>query len=458
MEVIAKIESNLPTKIKLLIESEAKDIPDFEGKAKEITTRYQNDETIIYAALGEKDDDNEITRTVVANAIRVANRLKREAVAIEIRDAKQAAVVAEAAVLGNYSYDVHKKEPASKLQTIEIIGKDIDATSVENATIIAKATLYSRDLINGNAGDIIPARLAEEAREIAKGCSDIALEILTEKEIQKKGLGLLWAVGKGSTTLPRLILMNYKGDPSSEESVAVVGKGVTFDTGGMNLKPSGSIETMRSDMGGAAATLGIMKALATLKPKINVIGVVPSACNAIGPEAYYTGDVFTSYNGTTVEVLNTDAEGRLILADAISYCKENYKPTEMIDMATLTGAVLIALGDTVAGIFSNDDTMAKELFESGENVGEPVWQLPIREEHREWLKSDIADIQNISKVKRSASSITAAAFLEHFVEDTPWTHIDIAGTSWNDREARGIFPKHASGFGVRLILDYLLNK
>ncbi len=446
--------SSFDTVIKFVSADEAGKITDFEGKDGEQTLRYEDNKTVIYIA-EEGNDTAPLLKNSVANAIRSVVKLKRNSVSIEIKDGKDAPAATEAALLGNYLYQEHKSEKQELIETVEIVGKNIDDKAVENARIIGEAVCYSRDLQNGNAATVTPEYLAQEALEIGSLCDSMSVEILTEKEIIEKGLGLLHAVGQGSATPPRLAIINYNGAPKSDKRVAVVGKGPTFDTGGYNLKPTGSMETMRMDMSGGAATLGVMRAIATIKPEINIVAAVPAAQSAIGKDAFLPGDVYKSYSGKTVEVLNTDAEGRLILADALSYSIEKYKPTEILDIATLTGAVLIALGDTMAGTFSNNKEMANKLYKAGEECGEPVWELPIKKEHREAMKSDTADLQNISKIKRNASSITAAAFLENFVEDIPWTHIDIAGTGWNGNGNRGVFPKGGTAFGVRLILSYL---
>jgi leucyl aminopeptidase len=455
--MIIKSSSNSTEKtvIKFVTEDDAKKIVDFEGKAGEQTTRYEDDKTVIYVAVDPEEKDEKSFLDGVANAIRSAVSIKRECVSIELLKTEDTAKVVTASILGNYLYQQYKTEQKEMLKSVEIVGKNIDEKIIESAKTIAEAVCYSRTLQNENAAIVTPEYLAQEALKIAAKSDKMSVEILTEKEIYQKGLGLLAAVGQGSATPPRLAIISYTGAPKSTEKSAVVGKGLTFDTGGYNLKPTGSMEAMRMDMSGGAITLGAMSAIADLEPEINVIGVVPAAQSAIGKDAFLPGDVYKSYSGKTVEVLNTDAEGRLILADALSYSIEKYEPTEIIDIATLTGAVLIALGDTIGGIFSNNSDMAKKLHESGENTGEPVWELPIKKEHREAMKSDIADLQNVSKIKRNASSITAAAFLENFVEDIPWTHIDVAGTAWNSGAIRGITPKFGTGFGVRLLLDYL---
>ena len=242
------------------------------------------------------------------------------------------------------------------------------------------------------------------------------------------------------------------------ETTAIIGKGITFDSGGQNLKPTGSIETMRTDMAGTAAVLGTMKALSVYKPKINVVGMCCLAHNAIGKNAFFPGDIYTSYSGKTVEINSTDAEGRLVLADTISYCKDIYNPARIIDLATLTGGILVALGTTIAGIFSNNKDLSDFLFAAGERTNERLWPFPMYEEFTEAMKSDIADIRNTSRKKKGwASSITGGAFIKEFAGDTPWVHVDIAGTAFNEDGPSGEIPSGATGFGVRLLTEYLIT-
>ncbi|MGM0443929.1 MAG: leucyl aminopeptidase family protein [Fibrobacterota bacterium] len=467
MKCTVNKKARFATVIHILSRENTRDLQDFEGEKGEVAVRYGNADTAIYASVGD-DQDILAVQDTVAVAVRKAVSLKRTEVSVdmgsiqnlllsdaEVQDALYYSVIG--AVLGAYQFTRYKSEPAPEIGEIEFFGPDLSPEQARRAGIIAEATTYARDLINGNAGDVTPQYLADEALKLGKISSRCKVTVLDEKEIVKRGLNLIHAVGKGSPTPPRLIVMEYEGADKEAGKTAVLGKGVTFDSGGQNLKPSGSIENMRLDMGGAAATLGVMQALCRLEAPVNVVGLIPTVHNAIGRDSYFTGDVYTSYSGKTVEVLNTDAEGRLILADALSYCKRNYAPHEMIDMATLTGAVVIALGDTVSGLFSNDTMLSARLFKAGESSGDRIWELPLREEHRTALKSDRADLRNTSKYKRNASSLTAAAFLESFVEDTPWAHLDIAGSAWNDREARGTTPRNGTGAGVRCILDYLLN-
>jgi leucyl aminopeptidase len=447
-------KGNPKTIIKFLGENDAPLI-DFEPKTGKTTVRYDGDNTIIYAGFTDVGRNLLEFKKSCAAAIRTAKKIKHESVGIVLPQQNEfyAAAAVEAAVLANYDYDYHKTEKGTKIKDFYV--DFASAEKVLNARIVAESVNYARTIVNENAAVITPEFLAQEAVKIAETNQNMSTEVLDENQIRESGLGLLSAVGKGSATPPRLIIIKYNGDKESNEYTAIVGKGLTFDSGGLCLKPAEGMESMRHDCAGAAAVLGVLQAAAKLSPTINFLAVIPSAQNAIGKDAYYVGDVYTSYSQKTVEVLNTDAEGRLILADAISYAIKNYSPAQIIDLATLTGAIVMALGKTIAGAFSNNIELSANLFDSGENVGENIWQMPIRPEHHEMLKSDIADIMNISLPKRQASSITAAAFLEEFVENTPWCHLDIAGTAWNDSAATYLTPKYATGFGVRLLWDFL---
>ncbi len=453
------------TTISFFTKEQAKNLKDFEGKSGDISIRYDRNRTLIYCGLGEtKKCTDIILRSVSADSIRKAAELKRKRVSIEepkLKRLKKSSVNAlvEGAVLGSYSFSKYKSEKPFAVNTLELVGDTITKKELNDTVLLCECVCYVRDLVNDNASEIFPERLAKEAKKIASSSQAISCRVLTEKEIKQKGLGLLHAVGQSSPYPPRLVIIQYKGDSQSKQKTAIIGKGITFDSGGQNLKTSGNIEAMRCDMAGAAAVLGIMKALAVLKPKINVIGVLSAAHNAIDSSSYFPGDTHKSYSGKSVEIINTDAEGRLVLADAISYCIKNYSPARIIDLATLTGSIISALGDTVAGLFSNSDILADKLFKSGERTGDRLWRMPIYDEHRESMKSDIADLRNISKLKKGhAGSITGASFLESFVEEIPWAHIDIAGTAFNESEIRGEIPKFGTGFGVRLIMDFLRNE
>ena len=287
----------------------------------------------------------------------------------------------------------------------------------------------------------------------------IKVEVLNEKEMAKLGMGALLGVGQGSSRESKLVVMRWNGGKRGEKPIAFVGKGVCFDTGGISLKPASGMEDMKWDMGGAAVVSGLMKALAGRKAKANVVGVVGLVENMPDGEAQRPGDVVTSMSGQTIEIINTDAEGRLVLADALWYTNQRFKPKFMINLATLTGAMLVALGQVNCGYFSNDDTLSGQLNTAASVVGEGVWRMPLGEEYNKMMDSDIADMKNAGP--RFGGSITAACFLERFVEKCPWSHMDIAGMAWSSKDAPTV-PKGGTGWGVRTLnqlvkADYELN-
>lgn len=363
---------------------------------------------------------------------------------------------AEATLLTSYLFDEWKSEEHQEpfsLKTVTFFGVE-DKKVLKKVSGISTGVRLARTLMNRNALDVTPQTLAEEGRALATAFSTVTTTIFDKKRLEEEKMNLLLAVGSGSAVDPALVIMEYKGDPSSKERTMVVGKGVTFDTGGLNLKPTNFIEDMRADMGGAAAVLGLIQAAATIHLKANIVALIPTTENAIGSRSYKPGDVYRSYLGTTVEITNTDAEGRLILADALAYGEKHFQPSRIIDLATLTGAIVVALGDLRTGLFSNNDVLAKQIESAGELSGERVWRFPLDPEYKELLKSEIADIKNAGG-KRMAGSITAAVFLQQFIQPkTPWVHLDIAGTAFLDN-TRDYHLSQATGVGVRLLIDLL---
>ncbi len=461
MPVTVSRHHTFPTRIVFLTKDEVGTIRDFAGDANEIALAYEDDSTLVSVGLGDASSCTPATlRSAAATGMRRVHELKRTEVSVVLPESRPAgeetfAAVIEGALLGNYRFLKYKSELPAVIDKIEFVGEKYALEELRRLETVCAATAYARDLVNENASTVTPERLAKEATTLGRG-GKLRVTVLDEKEIAGKGLSLLQAVGQGSTTPPRLIIIEYAGDRSSKEKTAVIGKGITFDSGGQNLKPTGHIETMRCDMAGGAAVLGIMRTLAAIKAHVNVVGVIAAAHNAIGEHACFPGDILPSFEGKTVEILSTDAEGRLVLADALSYCRRHYRPSRIVDLATLTGGILTALGDTVAGLFSNDDELAGSLFAAGEKTGERLWRFPLYREYRDSLKSDIADLRNLSKLKKGyASSITGAAFIQEFAGDLPWAHLDIAGTAWNDGSAHGEVPSFATGFGVRLLVEFL---
>lgn len=311
---------------------------------------------------------------------------------------------------------------------------------------VGEGVLLARDLVNEPANVLGPVEFAAHAKELEK--LGVKVEILTEREMKKLGMGALLGVAQGSARPPRLVVMQWLNGKARQKPVAFVGKGVVFDTGGISIKPANGMEEMKGDMGGAAAVVGTMYALAARKAKVNAVGVIGLVENMPDGNAQRPGDIVTSMSGQTIEVINTDAEGRLVLADALWYCKEQFKPQIMINLATLTGAIMVALGSHHAGLFSNDDALAEQLAAAGKATGEKVWRMPMGQEYDKMIDTPNADMKNTGG--RYAGSITAAQFLKRFVGDTAWAHLDIAGTAMGS-PTNEISQGWASGFGVRLL-------
>jgi leucyl aminopeptidase len=359
------------------------------------------------------------------------------------------------ALLGSYRFDKYrtkeKKEDKPSLNAIVVATRDPAAARRAHQPLarVAEGVFFTRDLVSEPANVIYPATLAQRARELTR--LGVRVEVLDKRRMAQLGMGALLGVAQGSAHDPRLVVMRWNGAPRARDKrpIAFVGKGVTFDTGGISIKPAGGMEDMKWDMGGAGVVTGLMRALAGRKAKVNAVGIAGCVENMPSATAQRPGDVVKTMSGQTVEVINTDAEGRLVLSDAMWYCQNRFKPRAMIDLATLTGAIIISLGHEMAGLFANDETLAERLTAAGKAVGEPVWRMPLGEDYDKQIASDIADMKNVGG--RPAGSITAAQFLKRFVQDgVPWAHLDIAGVTWSSK-ARPTVPKGGTAFGVRLL-------
>jgi leucyl aminopeptidase len=371
-------------------------------------------------------------------------------------EAVQATV--EGLLLGSYRFDRYKsKSEPSRLEEIVVIGTDRqDArgarSALERGRIVAESQAWARDLVNTPAIDLSPAQLAREATAMAKQVG-LAAKVWNETELKRGGFGGIIGVGQGSVNPPRLIELRYEGGGRGAP-IALTGKGIAFDSGGLSIKDATGMETMKCDMGGAASILATMRAIALLKPKVNVIAAIPSSENMPSGSAIRPGDVLRHRNGKTSEVLNTDAEGRLVLADALAYLVEQ-EPRVVIDTATLTGACMVALGEELWGAMGTDRRLVRDVLAAGEAAGEPGWELPLYEPYRRLIDSEVADVKNIGK--RWGGAITAALFLREFVGDVPWVHVDIAGPAFADR-AGDYWPKGATGVPVRMLVRYVLSQ
>ncbi|PIV89952.1 leucyl aminopeptidase [Candidatus Gracilibacteria bacterium CG17_big_fil_post_rev_8_21_14_2_50_48_13] len=364
-------------------------------------------------------------------------------------------------VLATYSFTKYKsKKNEAKEQTKQILlflekpTKEYTAT-VARALEIAKSIAWTRDIVNEPSNATPPQYLAYLLKSDEKN-APFHVEIFDGKKIQEMGMQLVWAVGKGSSEDPHFAKVTYMGNPANKKFVALVGKGVNFDTGGVQVKPDTYMNTMKGDMGGAALVMGVMHALARLGAEVNVIAYLPFVENSVDGGAFKPDDVYTAFNGKTVEIKHTDAEGRLILADALAYASLE-KPTEILDFATLTGAVTVALGPKYAAVMGTNQEAMEKLHMLGEEVGEHVWQLPLEDDYRKFMNSDIADIANVSE-KRVAGTIMGGIFLKEFVDASiPWVHMDIAGVATTSK-GDGIHSDFATGYGVRLMVEYLTRK
>ena len=426
---------------------------------------------VLVVGLGKKSDfDLNSVRKAAASTIRACRREKAKTVCtilhgagvgkIDPQDAAQ--TITEVSQLAVYSFDrfksKDKKEPKATINTLIIADtdrkklKDIDK-GIKRGNLVAKAQTLARDMVTESAYTMTPTKVANIARKVAKD-NRLKIKVLDRNQCKKLGMGAFLAVAQGSNEPPKFIEIKYTPKKRAKKHVAIVGKGVTFDSGGLSLKPPKSMETMKEDMSGAAAVIGTMSVIRELQPEVAITMIVAATENMPGGKAYRPGDVVKAMNGKTIEVLNTDAEGRVTLADAMSYVVRQ-EPDEIIDLATLTGACVVALGDTASGVMTNNQKLADKIIKAGTEAGERMWQLPLYEEDREKLKSDIADMINTGSKGKSGAQ-NGAVFVENFVGDTPWVHIDIAGPSWIDKEDP-YGPRGPTGVGARTLINYLTN-
>ena len=417
---------------------------------------------ILLIGLGKGDSLDALTLQAVggrvATALNAAGEQGATVAVDEIAGARlgtgeMAAHMALGARLRSYRFDKYRtrEKPEQKPTLKRLTFALDDPASAKKASDpldrIAAGVVLTRDLVSEPANVIYPESLADRAKKLAD--LGVEVEVLGEKQMKKLGMGALLGVGQGSAHESQLVIMQWRGaSDAKQRPVAFVGKGVTFDTGGISIKPAQGMEEMKWDMAGAGTVIGLMHALAARKAKVNALGIAGLVENMPSGTAQRPGDIVTSMSGQTIEVINTDAEGRLVLADALWYCQEHFKPQAIVDLATLTGAVIIALGNVHGGLFSNNDTLAERLAAAGKATGEPLWRLPLAEAYDKQINSDAADMKNVGG--RTAGSITAAQFLQRFVKDTPWAHLDIAGMAWSDKDAPTV-PKGATAFGVRLL-------
>ena len=378
--------------------------------------------------------------------------------AVKIDAANVAARLASGVRLRAYRFDKYRTKdkpedkPVLKAATVVTAAADKAKKAYAPLAALAESVQFTRDLVSEPANVIYPESLAAECKKLTK--LGVTVEVLGVAQMKKLGMGALLGVGQGSVRESKLVVMQWHGGKKGAKPVALVGKGVTFDTGGISIKPSGGMEEMKWDMAGSAAVIGTMRALAARNAKANVVGVVGLVENMPDGNAQRPGDVVKSMSGQTIEVINTDAEGRLVLADALWYTQDRFKPQSIVDLATLTGAIIVCLGSHRAGLFSNNDKVADSLAKAADTTNERVWRMPMGPEYDRMINCDIADMQNVGE-GREAGSTTAAQFLARFVNDVPWAHLDIAGVAWSNKPISPLAPKGAVGWGVRLLNEWI---
>ena len=445
---------------------------DFEAKPSQVSVIYTGGalsaKRIALVGLGKKGELSlEKIRSAFAKVMQYLRGLniKDAATAMDwnlLPDQKEKyiAAVAEGASLGLYQYTPYKtvgRDELKEMRQLEIVAKPGDYSlildEIIKTNIITNAVYFARNLVSAPANEMTPTIMAKHAGNIAKR-KNINCRVLDKGKLKALGMNALLGVASGSHEPPKFIILEYTGGNKGDAPIALVGKGLTFDSGGISIKPAEKMDEMKTDMSGGAAVMAIVMAAADLKLPLNIVGLIPATENMPGGSALKPGDILKSYSGQTIEVLNTDAEGRLILADALSYATK-YRPAAIIDVATLTGACVVALGEDVIGMMGKDDKLKSDIYRASQTTGELVWELPLWDHYSELIKSDIADYKNSSG--RMAGTITAAAFLSKFVGNYPWVHLDIAGPAWTAKD-KPYVPKGASGVTVRLLVEYLQNR
>ncbi|MCA9393144.1 MAG: leucyl aminopeptidase [Candidatus Omnitrophica bacterium] len=465
LEKIQVRQKKLPAEIDLKTKEQIAAVYEsgqFSGDKNELFPLATSSGLILLAGIGARSDTSPTAfRIMVKAALQsryLCNKENIEVVPNDIKDEYVNALI-EAIMIGTYQWQKYKTNGSIGVRYDQKHYYVIATRkkSHEQVQGICAGTNLARDLVNDNADLVTSTYLEKVIKKLIKGRKHITLEVLGKKELKAHGLNLHLAVNQGSRQEPKLVIVKYAGSSKKKGYTAIVGKGMTFDTGGLNLKPTGHIETMKLDMGGAAAVIGTLKSTIEIDLKKNILFVCGLAENVTGSSAYKPGDVLTSYSGKTVEVANTDAEGRLVLADAISYVIKNYAPERLVDVATLTGACIVALGFNYTGLVTTDETMANQLLRYGKETDDRVWRLPMYPELSESVKSMIADIRNLGVPKGAGGTITAAEFLRQFADNTRWAHLDIAGTAFVDNGKRFYFGHGATGAGVRLLTRFLQN-
>ena len=441
------------------------EMEDFHAKSGQVHIVFVPDlieKRVVLVGLGKKQECTmETIRQAYANAIHSCVKKKHIYLNLLfpnwVKPQMAFTAAMEGVALANYKFETKKPSKDEKLvQKVFLLQKGKKEKQIATELLdLAESVFFTRDLVNSNAQTVNSDYLAKIAKDLGK-LPKVKTQILEKGQIKKENMNLFLAVNQGSKFPPYFLIVKYTGNPKSKDHTVLIGKGVTYDTGGLSLKPAAGMIEMKTDMAGAATVLGVIKALSKSKSKKNVTAVIATTDNAIGPNSYRPGDVYTGMNGKSVEVLNTDAEGRLTLADALCYTCKYLKPTQIVDVATLTGSMVVALGEWIAGVMSNNDKMAQKLVKSGDETAERLCHLPLPKDYASMLKSDIADLKNIAS-HRWGGGILAGLFLQEFVDPkVKWAHIDIAGPSFAPNQ-KGYIPKGATGYGVRLLLNFVQN-
>lgn len=422
------------------------------------TVVLEKERQIVFASLGKKIEyGQETLKKAIAKIAAIASAYKTTSITLDTTTISDPASVVEAVALSQYNFLKYKtngdKKERGEIEQLNIIGEKKLEPEVKKALAIAAAVNFVRGIANEPANVATPSFLAKTAEEL-KG-KNMSVQVLDKEKLVELGCGALLSVAAGSVQPPAMVVMEYKPAKYST-TIALVGKGITFDSGGISLKPGKDMDQMKFDKSGACAVMGSVKAISELQLPIRVVGVFAATENLPSGSASKPGDIVKAYNGKTIEILNTDAEGRLILADALSYTTKNYKPNYVIDIATLTGACVVALGNNASGLFTNNNPFAEKVIAAGEESGDRCWQLPLWPEHDEKVKSDVADVKNLGSPEGSGGAIAGAAFLKQFVGDIPWVHLDVAGTAWTTAP-RDYYCKGATGVGVRLFVKLCQN-
>lgn len=445
---------------------------DYQGRAQQTRLLYPRGAVaprrLLLVGLGKRDKMSaEAIRQAAATAVQQARALQVPAMTVGLygdlpgSHATAAQAFAEGLEMGAYRYWKYRTglttEETFAVEAVTVLTgsekNDPLRAGVATGQIIGRGMTYARDLVNHPGYALTPAVLGDEAVSLGQRVG-LSVTVLDQAQLTEQGFGGILAVGKGSANEPRFIVMEHGAASEGKPTICLVGKGLTFDSGGLSLKPPDAMETMKSDMGGAAAVFGAMQVVAELGLPLHVVGIVASAENMPSGTSYRPGDIITTLSGKTVEVLNTDAEGRIILSDGLFYA-QRYKPAAIVELSTLTGAIIIALGSHATGMMSTDQALADRVSRAGEASGERVWQLPLWDEYHQMIKSQVADLKNIGG--RPAGSITAGAFLAAFVGEYPFAHLDIAGTAWVDRPSKPVESNGGTGVGVRLLTEFLRN-